>query len=97
MCVYTWYYLKEERESIVSQFTQQFPLGLGVHPLLSVLQGWIDLPGGHVDLSTEGYPHHIRIVLPVTEYAGQGDKSYGDAKDMFSPCQTAHTRLCDTL
>lgn len=67
-------HLKEERVGIDPQLAQQFGLDLGVDALLTVLQGWVHLAGGQVQLPAEGDAHHVHVISAVAKGAGQSDK-----------------------
>lgn len=67
-------HLEEERVGVLAQLAEQLGLDLGVDGLVTVLQRWEHLSGGQVELSAEGYAHHVHVVSAVPEGAGQRDE-----------------------
>lgn len=67
-------YLKEEWVGVVSELPQQFGLDPGVDAPVTVLQRWVHLAGGKVELPAESDAHHVHVISAIAEDAGQRDK-----------------------
>lgn len=69
-------HLEEEWVGVVSQLAQQSGLRRGVYSFLTVLQRWVHLAGGQVQLPAEGDSHHIHVISAVAKGARQGDEHW---------------------
>lgn len=89
-------HLKEERVGVLAQLAKQLGLDLGVGGLVPVLQRWVHLSGGQVQLSVEGNAHHVHVVSAVPEGAGQGDEDCGGrcTTHLNTQILTYSRRLC---
>lgn len=76
-------HLKEERECVVSQLSQQFLLDLGMSQFFSVLHLRVHLPGHKKQVPPEGHTHHIHVLTAVSKRARQHHVHYRHIKRSY--------------